>query len=229
MSSGGVVLVHGLWSNPDDWQWVRQGLASAGVLVRVPDLPSHRSGSAGLVADAEDVRAAIRSLSGPVVVVGWSYGGDVISVAAAAEASVRLLIYVAAVPEPAHGATDTQWIDHDPHVLLQHDNIFVLDNEWWLTEEAGRTFAASVVEHLRRHPRRAAAVKAVSVPQPAAAWADIPTTVLLGRNDALIPEHAVTWAVDHLSDGRLLDTDHFILFRHPDAICRVALEALRVG
>ncbi|HLL61993.1 MAG TPA: alpha/beta hydrolase, partial [Propionibacteriaceae bacterium] len=97
---GSAVLVHGLWGNPDDWQWVRSSLEAAGVRVTVPDLPSHLSTEAGLTADAKAVRHEIRSGPAPVVAVGWSYGGTVISVAAAGEPSVRHLVYVSDVPSP---------------------------------------------------------------------------------------------------------------------------------
>jgi pimeloyl-ACP methyl ester carboxylesterase len=55
------VLVHGLWGNPDDWRQVKRLLQDAGVHVRTPDLPSHRSPTAGLADDAAEVRDAIRS------------------------------------------------------------------------------------------------------------------------------------------------------------------------
>jgi pimeloyl-ACP methyl ester carboxylesterase len=97
---GSVVLVHGGGGDPNDWRQVRRLLEDAGVDVRTPDLPSHQSATAGLADDAVEVRDAIRSCAPPVVVVGWSYGGTVISMAADGEASVVRLIYVSAVPMP---------------------------------------------------------------------------------------------------------------------------------
>lgn len=227
---GSVVLVHGLWGNPHDWRWVREHLAQANVAVTVPDLPSHRSATSGLIEDAEEVRTAIRECVGPVVVVGWSYGADVISVAAADQVSVKRLIYVSGVPGPARsGAEDAGWIDEDPHVQRNPDGTFVLDNRWWLAEEAGTTFPSEVVEHLWRHPRRPVSAKALTDPQLAAAWQEIATTVVLGRHDELIPEEQLTWAVENFSDVRLLDLDHFILFRRPESVGDLILEALQLG
>ena len=60
----------------------------------VPDLPSHRSASAGLTDDAAEVREAVHSSAPPVVLVGVSYGGTVISVAGAGEPSVTRLVYL---------------------------------------------------------------------------------------------------------------------------------------
>ena len=67
---GSAVLVHGLWGNPEDWRWVSRLLEAANVHVRVPDLPTHRSPSATLADDAEEVRRAIKLCSAPV----WSGG-----------------------------------------------------------------------------------------------------------------------------------------------------------
>ena len=100
---GSAVLVHGLWGHPQDWRWVRELLEAHGVAVYCPDLPSHRSATAGLLADAEEVRTAIREAAQPVVVAGWSYGGTVISIAADREPSVTRLVYASSVPSHARG------------------------------------------------------------------------------------------------------------------------------
>ena len=93
---GTAVLVHGMWSSPADWRWVAERLRDNDVQVVVPDLPSHRTGSAGLTADAAEVRRIIASARPPVVAVGWSYGCDVIHKAAAGEPSVTHLVYIPA-------------------------------------------------------------------------------------------------------------------------------------
>ncbi|KHL05600.1 alpha/beta fold hydrolase [Sinomonas humi] len=71
----------------------------SGFDVVAPDLPSHRL-NAGLLEDAEEVKSAIRGCAGPVVVAGWSYGGDVIGLAAAGEENVVRLVYVSSIPQP---------------------------------------------------------------------------------------------------------------------------------
>lgn len=100
---GTAVLVHGMWSSPADWRWVAERLRDNDVQVVVPDLPSHRTGSAGLTADAAEVRRIIASARPPVVAVGWSYGCDVIHEAAAGEPSVTHLVYIAGIPNPDPG------------------------------------------------------------------------------------------------------------------------------
>jgi pimeloyl-ACP methyl ester carboxylesterase len=146
--TGTAVLVHGGWGHPADWTWVKDELRSAGVHVLTPDLPSHQSGVASFADDVETVRDAVRASSAPVVLVGWSYGGDVIGVAAAGEDSVVHLVYVAAVPALAEvEPRDTSWADNDPHILVGEDGSFGLDNAWWLEAEGERLFAGAVLEH----------------------------------------------------------------------------------
>ena len=175
---GTALLVHGLWGDPQDWRWVREFVEGAGAVVITPDLPSHRSSTAGLLEDADEVRAAIRGAAPPVVVAGWSYGGTVVGIAAEGEPRVVRLVYVNNVPAPARDFGYSDWIDEDPHVLTHPDGTFVLDNDWWLDEDGGPTFPPEVLSHLRGHPRRRVTRKSMSNPQPAASWQSIPTTVV---------------------------------------------------
>jgi hypothetical protein len=112
--------------NPQDWRWVGGLLEEADVQVITPDLPSHRTPTAGLGEDAAEVRHAIQACARPVARSARSYGGSVISVAAAGEGSVSRLVYIADIPRPAgFPGEDLGWIDADPHVLVHPDGRFV--------------------------------------------------------------------------------------------------------
>jgi hypothetical protein len=50
--------------------------------------------------------------------------------------------------------------------------------------------------------------------------------VLIGDKDNLLPEVDRKWAEEHLNDVRVIDTDHFIIFRHPEVVAQLVLEAL---
>ena len=222
---GAAVLIHGLWGDPEDWRWVRGLLEDADVLVITPDLPSHRTPTAGLAEDAAEVRHAIRSCAPPVAAVGWSYGGSVISLAAAREDSVSRLVYISDIPRPAgFPGEDLSWIDADPHVLVHPDGRFVLDNDLWLKDEGG-TFPEEVRKHFRDHPRRLV-TRATHGAQTEAAWDTTPATVLIGELDNMLSDADRKWAEEHLNDVRVIDTDHFIIFRHPDLVAQLVLEAL---
>ncbi|MFC0682276.1 alpha/beta hydrolase [Lysobacter korlensis] len=226
---GSAVIVHGTWSNPGDMGWVRRLLEHAGVHVEAPDLPSHRSARAGLLEDADEVRRVIRSCPPPVVAIGWSYGCDVIGVAADGEGSVIRLIYAGAVPcRVGIDPERIRWVDSPPWITADYSaGTFVLDNDWWVYEEKGTTFPPDVQEHIRRNPRRPAAIRINTDPIPAAAWKSIGTTVLLGVDDELVTDEERRWAAETFDDVRAVDTDHFLLFHRPEVVAGVALEALR--
>jgi pimeloyl-ACP methyl ester carboxylesterase len=224
---GTAVLIHGMWSSPADWRWVTEHLRDNDVEVMVPDLPSHRTASAGLTADAAEVRRTIASARPPVVAVGWSYGCEVIHEAAAGEPSVAHLVYIAGIPNPDPDGFPPAGseAEEDPHILVFDDGTFVLDNDWWLNEEAGRTMPSHVLAHLREHPRRPASSATWSDPSTAAAWDSIPVTFIIGRFDDLVPSDRVAWAERHF-EVRILDNDHFILFREPGFVADVVIEKL---
>ena len=64
-------------------------------------------------------------------------------------------------------------------------------------------------------------------PSPQSAWQTIPTTVIIGEADELISSDERQWAIDNLTDVRVIDSDHFIPFRQPEAIGHIVLDALR--
>jgi pimeloyl-ACP methyl ester carboxylesterase len=100
-----VVLVHGNFLGPWSWTDVTEVLTSAQVPAKTIRLPSSTTDGSGprgdLYADATQVRAVLDSLRGPLVLCGHSYGGAVITQAAARpHPAVRCLIYLTgAVPD----------------------------------------------------------------------------------------------------------------------------------
>ncbi len=162
-----------------------------------------------------------------MVVAGWSYGGTVVSIAADGEPSVARLVYVNNVPAPVRDFGYSDWIDEDPNVLTYPDGTFVLDNDWWLDEDDGPTFPPEVLSHLRKHPRRRVTRKSMSDPQPAAAWQSIPTTVLLGRFDDQPGANDLEGAAARVSDTRVLECDHFSIFRDPASVSRAILDGFQ--
>jgi pimeloyl-ACP methyl ester carboxylesterase len=94
-----VVLVHGNFLGPWSWSDVTEILANAQVSVKTVRLPSSTTNGTGprgdLYEDATQVRAVLDSLRGPVVLCGHSYGGAVITEAAAGpHPAVRRLVYL---------------------------------------------------------------------------------------------------------------------------------------
>jgi pimeloyl-ACP methyl ester carboxylesterase len=86
-----VVLVHGAFADASSWNGVVERLQTAGVTVTAPANPLR-----GISADSAYLASFLHQIPGPVLAVGHSYGGAVISNAAADAANVAGLVFVAA-------------------------------------------------------------------------------------------------------------------------------------
>ena len=85
-----IVLVHGGWDNSSGWNAVVEKLQRRGYPVIAPANPLR-----GLASDAAYVSSVLDTIEGPVVLVGHSYGGAVITNAAVGHANVKALVYIA--------------------------------------------------------------------------------------------------------------------------------------
>ena len=86
-----VVLVHGAFADASSWSGVVQRLQAAGVQVTAPANPLR-----GISVDSAYLASFVRQIPGPVLLVGHSYGGAVISNAATRASNVVGLVFVAA-------------------------------------------------------------------------------------------------------------------------------------
>src|SRR5690349_13882459 len=92
-----VVLVHGAWANNASWSRVIERLQAEGYTVDAPPNPLQ-----SLNGDARTIADFLKTISGPIVLVGHSYGGAVITNAATGNRDVKALVYVDAFA-PAKG------------------------------------------------------------------------------------------------------------------------------
>src|SRR4051794_2643560 len=103
MKTPTLVLVHGAGGGAWTWELVILGLDELGCAHRELDLPSSSASpppDAGIASDVATVRAVLDDVVGPIVLVGASYGGVVISAAAVDHPAVARLVFVAAfMPE----------------------------------------------------------------------------------------------------------------------------------
>ena len=92
-----VVLVNGAWANNAAWSGVIERLQTKGYTVDAPPNPLQ-----SLKGDAATIADLLRTIKGPIVLVGHSYGGAVITNAATGNHNVKALVYVDAFA-PAKG------------------------------------------------------------------------------------------------------------------------------
>src|ERR1700758_5086058 len=86
-----VILVHGAFADASGYAGVIRVLQSEGVEVRAPMNPLR-----GVVSDADAVTRYTTTIDGPILLVGHSYGGAVISQAATTVKNVRGLVFLSA-------------------------------------------------------------------------------------------------------------------------------------
>jgi pimeloyl-ACP methyl ester carboxylesterase len=94
-----VVLVHGAWADSGSWDRVIRRLQRDGYTVWAPPNPLM-----GLATDSATIADFLHTITGPIVLVGHSYGGAVITNAAYGNSQVKALVYVDAYI-PAQGDT----------------------------------------------------------------------------------------------------------------------------
>ena len=92
-----VVLVNGAWANNAAWSGVIERLQTEGYAVDAPPNPLQ-----SLKGDAATIADLLKTIQGPIVLVGHSYGGAVITNAATGNHNVKALVYVDAFA-PAKG------------------------------------------------------------------------------------------------------------------------------
>ena len=119
-----IVLVHGAWADGSSWGKVITILKNAGYRVIAVQLPEH-----SLADDVATARRAIELVGGPIVLVGYSYGGMVITNAAYNNPNVKGLVYVAAFA-PKEGQSLDNFVDikEFPKDLVMIDRGFAYIN-----------------------------------------------------------------------------------------------------
>ena len=86
-----IVLVHGAWADGSCWSAVIERLQADGYTVAAPQFPE-----TSLTDDVARLRQVLRRQTGPTVLVGHSYGGQIMTALGADSAGVAALVYVAA-------------------------------------------------------------------------------------------------------------------------------------
>src|SRR5690348_4702155 len=115
-----IVLEHGAWANTASWDAVIQRLQADGYTVDAPPNPLQ-----ALPYDSAYLADFLHSISGPIILVGHSYGGAVITNAATGDSQVKALVYVDAFA-PAQGQTLAQLLATYPGSCVVPANLTVV-------------------------------------------------------------------------------------------------------
>ncbi|MFD6188707.1 alpha/beta fold hydrolase [Streptomyces sp. NPDC060275] len=227
-----IVLVHGAFADSSSWNGVVDRLRSHDYPVVAASNPLR-----GLAGDAAYVRQLVASVDGPVVLVGHSYGGAVISNAAKGLDHVKALVFVAAfLPDAGESALtlsgkfpgSTLGEALHPVPVTLPDGSQVAD----LYIEQGKfhqQFAADVPEEttaVMAATQRPVTDAALAEGAAAPAWADIPSWVLVATGDRNIPPQAQTFMAERAKAAVVtVSASHAVSVSRPADVARLIDEA----
>lgn len=230
-----VVLVHGAFADAAGWNDVVHRLLCRGFPVIAPANPLR-----GLPADTEYLRSVLATLEGPLVLVGHSYGGAVLTNAATGNPNVKSLVYIAAFAPDAGdtvGGLQNQFpgtklglhaLDLRPITLPDgepsHDAY--VKKEFFRDVFAGDLPAATAA--VMAATQRPADVHALGNLSGPPAWRGIPSWYLVARDDQLIPAAAQRFMAQR-AGARVTEvrSSHVAMISKPDQTTSVILAAAR--
>ncbi|MFE6411106.1 alpha/beta fold hydrolase [Streptomyces sp. NPDC057837] len=189
-----ALLVHGAFADAGSWSGVIAELQNHGIPVVAPPNPLR-----GLASDAAYIASQAAQIDGPVVLVGHSYGGAVISVAGTAENVVGLVYVAAYIPEEGESLGELQGrFPLSPLVSNLQEKTYPVDGgrsavEVTIKAEAfPAVFAADVppsVTEVLAVAQRPLAASTFTETASAAAWRTKPSWALVAAADeAINPE-----------------------------------------
>jgi pimeloyl-ACP methyl ester carboxylesterase len=189
-----IVLVHGGWADSSGWNTEVTALQRLGYPVIAPANPLR-----GLTSDAAYVRSVLQTIDGPIVLVGHSYGGAVITNAAVGVPQVKALVYIAGFA-PDQGESLVQLVTMNPGSEIGPQTLITRKyplpgggdgTDLYLTKSGFETaFAGDVPRRLADQmwaEQRPFSQEAFESPSGEPAWKTIPSWYLVATRDHAIP------------------------------------------
>jgi pimeloyl-ACP methyl ester carboxylesterase len=222
-----VVLVHGAFADGSSWNGVIERLQAKGVPVTAPAIPLR-----GVASDSAYLAKVLEEIEGPAIAVGHSYGGAVISNAAAQAKNVVGLVFVAAfAPEEGETLGEASAASKDAvlgSALVQH----TYNGSVEFTVDPARfqeAFAADLPTEqaaVMAATQRPVAEAAFSDASEAAGWKHLPSWAVVATGDKAAGTDVVrSMAKRAGAEITELDGSHVIMISNPDAVTDVIMTA----
>ncbi|MDO0924989.1 alpha/beta hydrolase [Streptomyces sp. TG1A-8] len=236
-----VVLVHGAWSDSASWSRVVKRLQADGYPVTAPATPLR-----GLKEDATYLADYLKTVRGPIILVGHSYGGAVITDAATDDPQVKGLVYIAAfAPDKGESAAGLEARFPGSHLSDNPEapvptalnavpftradgstgtDLYIKPDKYrdvFLSDRlSGRTAAELAAT------QRPVTAQALGEPSGTPAWKTIPSWYLVARNDHAIPATAERFmAARAHARTTEVDAPHAAQLTDPQAVTHLIEEA----
>jgi pimeloyl-ACP methyl ester carboxylesterase len=231
MNKPTVVLVHGAFAESSSWNRVSAKLLAKGYPVVAVANPLR-----SVKGDASYLASLIDAIPGPIILVGHSYGGAVITVAATGKSNVKALVYVSGLA-PDLGETASELVGKFPGSTLGPTlapPVILADGGkdlYILQEKFHAQFAADLPANeakLMATTQRPIPEAAFNEAAGAPAWKTIPSWFLYGSLDKNVPPAVHAFMAKRAGAKETVEvqgSSHVVMMSHPDALVKMIDEA----
>lgn len=229
-----IVLVHGAFADASGWTRVTKRLQERGYTVLAP--PNQLR---SLVGDSENLRLFLSTISGPIVLVGHSYGGAVVTNAATGNDQVKALVYINAYAlAEGESVADANQLGGGHSDLLEHivtrpyDGAEEGDADVYIDPAFYRELFAADLARKRTEifatQQRPAAFSVLIAPSGEPAWESIPSWYMVSSRDKTIPPEAERAMAERAGATTVeIRSSHSAMVSHADEVTDMVLEAAK--
>jgi len=220
-----IVLVHGAWADGSCWSAVIRALQGKDYTVTAPQFPE-----TSLAADVGRLRQVLRRQSGPTIVAGHSYGGQIMTALGADAPNVAALVFIAAFALEQGESLGALLGGGPPSPALAH---LMVDEQGfgWIPEEDFVGHFASDVD-----PKTARVLCAVQQGLSMStfedvmgtpAWRSFPTAYLVATNDEALPPDAQRMFAKRMGARTVeVPSSHLAMISHPNDVVALIESAI---
>ena len=218
-----IMLVHGAWHGSWCWDQVRRLLEDGGIATAAVDNPSVTRPGSDLRADGDNLRTALDAISGPVVLVGHSYGGAVIT-DAGTHPNVEHLVYLTAFALDAGESVMQNELQGGEEMKLgeslQFDGDVLSVDPARVVEFFYHDCAPDVADAAAARLKPMSLAAMGGIPR-GVAWRDVPSTYVVCTDDRAIPVALQRSCAARIGEVVELPTSHSPFLSRPDDVARV--------
>jgi pimeloyl-ACP methyl ester carboxylesterase len=221
-----IVLVHGAWADGSSWSGVISRLQDAGYNVTAPQFPL-----TSLNDNLARLREVLAVQPGPTIVVGHSYGGQIMTALGTNAPNVVGLVYIAAFGLDQGESIGALLSQGPPTPALAHLRI---DQQGfaWLPQSDFVTYFAADVDRDKANVMYAVqqplSVSALGDMMGTPAWKTLPSWYMVATNDQAIPPAAERFFAQRMGATTVeIASSHVAMVSHPDEVTDLIKQAAR--